>query len=735
MSEPTAPPARARFHLPTALRVLMYAVVGAVLAVPLARAPAVVSAALGAGLGAALGARAARGAYRSVPLLAFALGVMLLTGVLHTLLLGSTTLAGLLGPTGAYRAADALLAMGVLTGAAFGLRALSSRRPLFAALEVLLAVFAFTQLVVAHRDGAINRPFEIADPILATGGDPSLVFIGVGVAAALVVALTLLAEERAGRLVLHVAVVGVLLALLAFTTRMVGMPTPPESGGGLGLREDEGGPGGDQEREGQGGQSGGSGSGSPDSPEFRDNYEGDQSDVPVGVVIFRDDYSAPAGVYYFRQGAFSQWNGRRLVASTLADVDRDLVQGFPVESTPVRDPPPLNATRREVETTVALLADHTLPFALESAVRLRPAPNPDPSRFRVAYHVTSAAMIADYFSLLEADTGARTWSSEALDEYTQAPADPRYRELAEQIIAERVPADMRDQDAAKVFAITEWLGEHGIYSQRSQHASADDPTAHFLFGDRTGYCVHFSHAAAFLFRSIGLPARVATGYAIPESNRQGGSALLVTGQSSHAWPEVYFEGFGWVVTDVSPQQTLDPPAPPPDPDLQRLLGELARGQTLAPPDAEDDVADAVAWLREFLPTLGWGALATLIALLVSLYLTKLWRRLAPRFASDPQLALVLHRAALDRLSDVAVRRMPGETREAFAARVAAQVPSLAQLAAVTEGRALGSTRAQQVPRAELLSVAQRTRSEHARAFPLGRRLLGSLVPWSFLRTR
>jgi len=109
---------------------------------------------------------------------------------------------------------------------------------------------------------------------------------------------------------------------------------------------------------------------------------------------------------------------------------------------------------------------------------------------------------------LEADTGARTWSTGALAEYTQAPADPRYRELAERIIAERVPADLRDQDAAKVFAITEWLGEHGIYSQRSQHASAEDPTAHFLFGDRTGYCVHFSHAAAFLFRSVGLPARV-----------------------------------------------------------------------------------------------------------------------------------------------------------------------------------------------------------------------------------
>src|SRR5690606_13362498 len=126
------------------------------------------------------------------------------------------------------------------------------------------------------------------------------------------------------------------------------------------------------------------------------------------------------------------------------------------------------------------------------------------------------------------------------------------------------------------------------------------------------------------------------------------------------------------------------------------------------------------WVREMLPKLGWGALGLAIALLVGLYLTKLWRRVAPRFASEQALALSLHRAALDRLSEVAVRRRPGETREAFAARVAAQVPSLARLAAVTEGRALGSGRAMQVPRAELLGVAQRARSEHARAFPFGR---------------
>ncbi|MEZ4325305.1 MAG: transglutaminase-like domain-containing protein [Polyangiales bacterium] len=723
-----------RLHLPTMLRVCAYFVTGAVLALPLSRAPAVVAAALGAALGAVLGGRLARSPYRTIALLGAGLLMGVLAGAVHTLLLSATSWSAWLGPARAYRTADALLAMGVLGGGAFALRVLTSRRAWFAVLEVLVPVFAFTQLVVAHRDGAINRPFEIADPILATGGDPTLVFLGVGVVAVVSVSLVLLSEERVGRLALHFGVLLALLAVLVVTTRLVGMPTPPEGGAGLGLRPEDG-EASERRAQGQSSDSQGQGGGPGDMGDFRDDYETPNSDVPVGVVIFRDDYSAPTGTYYFRQGAFSQWNGRRLVASTLPEVDRDLVQGFPVESTSVREPPPLNAQRREVETTVVLLADHTLPFALESPLRLRPAPNPDPSRFRVAYHATSASLSADYFALLQAPAGSPSWTAEARAEYLAAPADPRYRELAERILAERVPADLRHLDAAKVFAITEWLGEHGFYSLRSQHAGADDPTADFLFGDLTGYCVHFSHAATFLFRAAGVPARVATGYAIPESNRQGGSALLVTGQSSHAWPEVYFEGFGWVVTDVFPHESLDPPGTPPDADLQRLLGELARGQSLAPEDASDEAADVIARLIEHLPALGWGALAGVLLLWLALYVAKLYRRVAYRFASDAQLARALHRAALDRLSEVSLRRARGETREAFAQRVAGDVPSLARVAAVAEGRALGSPRATAVPRAELLALGVAVRREHARAFRFRRRLFGALLPWTFLQSR
>src|SRR5690606_40545479 len=63
------------------------------------------------------------------------------------------------------------------------------------------------------------------------------------------------------------------------------------------------------------------------------------------------------------------------------------------------------------------------------------------------------SMSADYFALLQAPAGSSAWSAEARAEYTQAPEDPRYRELAERILTERVPSDLRAFDAAKVFEI------------------------------------------------------------------------------------------------------------------------------------------------------------------------------------------------------------------------------------------------------------------------------------------
>ncbi|HMI94851.1 MAG TPA: transglutaminase domain-containing protein, partial [Polyangiales bacterium] len=237
----------------------------------------------------------------------------------------------------------------------------------------------------------------------------------------------------------------------------------------------------------------------------------------------------------------------------------------------------------------------------------------------------------------------------------------------------------------------------------------------------------------YLMRSLGVPARVGAGYAVEEAARHGGSALLLSGANSHAWPEVYVTGVGWVVLDVSPERSLDPPVSPPDADLQRLLGEMARGATPLPQGDQRLLEPAIATLRG-LPRLIARVLAVLVPLLLLLgYAVKLWRRAAPRLASDSAAARVVYRAQLDRLSDVALRREYGESREAFATRVAATSPSFGALTALHVAARFG--RAADAPRAQLHSLERDVARELASRVPAGRRWAGVLNPYSWLGSR
>ena len=123
------------------------------------------------------------------------------------------------------------------------------------------------------------------------------------------------------------------------------------------------------------------------------------------------------------------------------------------------------------------------------------------------------------------------------------------------------------------------MDQNGIYSLKNDHAYEKDPAASFLFGDLTGYCMHFSFAATYLYRSLGIPARVGIGYSVPAANRAGGSALLIQAVHGHAWPEIYFKDIGWVIVDPAPQQTLVDMSTDPQNELQQLLGDMLRDDT------------------------------------------------------------------------------------------------------------------------------------------------------------
>jgi transglutaminase-like putative cysteine protease len=68
---------------------------------------------------------------------------------------------------------------------------------------------------------------------------------------------------------------------------------------------------------------------------------------------------------------------------------------------------------------------------------------------------------------------------------------------------------------------------------------------------KRGYCEQFAGTYAAFARALGIPARVAVGFTtgIYDSND---ARYHVEGKHAHAWPEVYFEGIGWVPFEPTP---------------------------------------------------------------------------------------------------------------------------------------------------------------------------------------
>ena len=446
-----------------------------------------------------------------------------------------------------------------------------------------------------------------------------------------------------------------------------------------------------------------------------------------------DDYSPPSQAFYFRQDAWSHFNGSRLVAPVRPDVDRDILRRFPARPTNVPEIPP-QELHTEIHADVVLLAKHAQPFALESAISMKPEANPNPARFLRAYSFVSLAPDFEYEQLLGRKPGDAAWTDAQWQFYTQTPADDRYRDLAQELIAE-LPDHVADDPFARALTIKLWMDKELTYSTAERHAGVAEPTADFLFGNRIGYCVHFAHAAVYMWRSLGIPARVGTGYRVTEDQRRG-STIVIRGGDAHAWPELYLEGVGWVILDISAQQNLDPPGTPLDEDLSELLGEMARNEG----DEQGEGEDTPVERRNFGRDLAFGFLFALVGVLVFLYLAKGWRRLAPRFAKPEALPRVGYRAALDMLSDVGITRRYGETREAFARRVAKQVPSLAAMTSMHVAAKFGDPR---VPLAERPEFDRKqwdrqlagVRGELPLSIKLWRRILGAVDPSTVLRAR
>ncbi len=90
----------------------------------------------------------------------------------------------------------------------------------------------------------------------------------------------------------------------------------------------------------------------------------------------------------------------------------------------------------------------------------------------------------------------------------------------------------------------------------------DDPIETFL-AEREGFCQQFAGTFALMARSLGVPSRVATGFTWGDQgvDEEGRTVYTVTGRHTHAWPEIYFQGLGWVPFEPTPGRGLPGASP------------------------------------------------------------------------------------------------------------------------------------------------------------------------------
>ncbi len=137
----------------------------------------------------------------------------------------------------------------------------------------------------------------------------------------------------------------------------------------------------------------------------------------------------------------------------------------------------------------------------------------------------------------------------------------KIQELATSILRDRkIEPDpskrLPEEDIAAARALRVHLEQRASYTLDILAApQGTDPIEWFLFDARSGHCEYFASALAALCRSVGINARVVTGYVAGEYDQQG-DVYIVRASNAHAWVEARVGPSRWITLDATPPSDL-----------------------------------------------------------------------------------------------------------------------------------------------------------------------------------
>jgi transglutaminase-like putative cysteine protease len=268
------------------------------------------------------------------------------------------------------------------------------------------------------------------------------------------------------------------------------------------------------------------------------------------VLTFRSTESQPD---YLRLYALDRFDGDRWTYSDLSSGPRDKIKDKNLPSAPGLTIPPAGTT-----TTKIAIGDRV-------DMKFLPLPYP-PTRIDIdgdwrvhaeslmVYSLRDAAGGRDYTvnSLKVAPSAAQlasagTAAPEILGQFTRVPSSvpDKVREIAEDV------THSATSPYEKAMLLQQWFTNgQFIYSLEAPPPKRVSDLMDFLEGTKAGYCEQFAASMALMARELKIPARVAMGYTPGAPDAKGN--WVVRSRDTHAWPELYFAGIGWVRFEPTP---------------------------------------------------------------------------------------------------------------------------------------------------------------------------------------
>jgi hypothetical protein len=164
------------------------------------------------------------------------------------------------------------------------------------------------------------------------------------------------------------------------------------------------------------------------------------------------------------------------------------------------------------------------------------------------------------------------------ERYLQLPdtITERTRQLAQQITARH------NAPFSKAEAIERYLRREIVYNEQiAAPPPGRDKVDYILFEAKEAYCDYYASSMIVMLRSLGIPARLAVGFAQGDFDRER-NIFHVVNADAHSWVEVYFPAYGWIEFEPTAAQ----------PAIVRLVApedtEPENSSALNPEDLESD---------------------------------------------------------------------------------------------------------------------------------------------------